>query len=122
MPLRDAEAPEMVNVPAGLGKRLWKLFRDLPTRTFVFADDGENELHVNFEERPRIFSSAITSFLLDARSLTLRVLTIHVGPCSGRRSLEAELRAAGATVSFESNELRAIFVPATMPTKAFKLR
>jgi len=60
-----------------------------------------NQLHVAFDNKPRLLGLGLSQLLLDRGTLRVAVVNLHVGPLSPRSALARRLEEAGFSVEVD---------------------
>lgn len=102
------EAPGRVSFPINLARELQGMMRGATgAKAFTLDSVNDNELHVTFDTKPRLFGIGVVQMMIDQRTLRVVVINLHVGPLSFRSALAYRLEKAGFMVeaAFKVNSL-----------------
>lgn len=110
MELTDIEPPSSVRIPIASALYVEKLLREARVeRAWMMGSD--KNIHVAFQTKGRVFSIGVAQLMTEDDGLTVAVLSIHVGPWSGKDTIAKGLERAGARVEMTfKNDVAATFV------------
>ena len=108
--MESLEAPAHIFFPAKIARQFQGMMREARAAKAFTGVTGPNELHVTFDEKPRLTGIGVSMLMLDSRSLRVSVINLHVGPWSSRDALARRFVNAGVHVQelFSLNSMTVI--------------